>query len=219
MVEFIRDLQEAWSAGGVFIWPLHLTLVLTIAIGAERFYWLFVKCSLNTEAFLRQLVPVIQRKDLQGAAQFCDSVDAPMSRIAKSLLVRAMSKGTRDDIEATIESALAKESHPVERRTPYMAMLANVATLLGLLGTISGLIRSFAAVAEVNPEEKAEQLALGISEAMYATAYGLIIAISALFVFALLQGKTQSILDDMKEVAFEVRSSLNLPSDKESKVA
>lgn len=219
MADFIRDLQEAWSAGGIFIWPIHLTAVLAISIGIERFYWLFVKSAMNTEAFIRQLLPVIQRKDLQGAAQFCDSVNAPMARVAKSLIVRALSKGSRDDIEATIEASLARESHPIEKRTPYMAMLANVATLLGLLGTISGLIRSFAAVADVNPEQKAEQLALGISEAMYATAYGLVVAIAALFVFALLQGKTQSLLDDMKEVAFEVRSALDLKSEKSKEVA
>lgn len=216
MAEFIRNLQEAWTAGGIFIWPIHLAAILSIAISIERFYWLFVKSSMNTEAFIRQLIPVIQRKDLQGAAQYCDSVEAPPARIAKSLIVRAMSKGSRDDIEATIESSLAREAHPVERRTPYLSMLANVATLLGLLGTISGLIRSFAAVADVDPNQKAEQLALGISEAMYATAYGLIVAITALFFFALLQGKTQSIIDDMKEVAFEVRSALPFhSSDKE----
>jgi biopolymer transport protein ExbB/TolQ len=87
-------------------------------------------------------------------------------------------------------------------------MLANIATLLGLLGTISGLISSFAAAAKIDPSQKAELLAKGISEAMNCTAYGLIVAIFALIMYALLQGKTQSLLDELKEVAFETRSML-----------
>jgi biopolymer transport protein ExbB/TolQ len=107
-----------------------------------------------------------------------------------------------------IESSLARESHPIERRTAYLSMLANIATLLGLLGTISGLIAAFAAAAKIDPAQKAELLATGISEAMNCTAYGLVVAIFSLVLFALLQGKTQTLLDELKEVAFETRTML-----------
>ena len=208
MLEFLASVKQAWDAGGVFIYPIHVVAILSVAVAVERFYWLFIKSSMNVKAFLSHLSPSINRQDYQSAIQFCDSIQAPASRIAKTLLMRFMSRGSREDIEAMMESSLARESHPIERRTGYLAMLANISTLLGLLGTISGLILSFAAAARVDPTQKAELLARGISEAMNCTAYGLVVAIFSLLVYAFLQGKTQSLLDELKEVAFETRSML-----------
>jgi len=208
MIDLLIKIKHAWDGGGVFIYPIHIVAILTLSITIERIYFLYIKSSMNVRSFLEQLTPALTRKDYQGALQFCDSISDPASRIAKALIMRAFSKGSRDDVEATIESALAKESHPIERRTSYLSMLANISTLLGLLGTISGLIQSFAAAAKIDPTQKAELLATGISEAMNCTAYGLIVANFALVCFALMQGKTQSLLDEMKETAFEVRGRL-----------
>ncbi len=207
-MELIIKARDALEAGGVFIYPIHVIFILAVAITLERLYFLYMKSSMNVRAFLSQLAPSVQRRDLQSASQFCDTVAAPAARLAKSLIVRALAKGSREDVEAMIEASLVRESHPIERRTSYLSMLANIATLLGLLGTISGLISAFAAAAKIDPSQKAELLAMGISEAMNCTAYGLIVAIFALVMYALLQGKTQSLLDELKEVAFETRSLL-----------
>ncbi|MBN8555858.1 MAG: MotA/TolQ/ExbB proton channel family protein [Deltaproteobacteria bacterium] len=217
MLEFFIKIKSAWDAGGVFIYPIHLVAILAISVTIERVYWLYFKSSMNVKSFLNQLSPAVARKDYQSAIQFCDSIPAPASRVAKRMLVRALSKGTREDIEAVEASALAQESHPIERRTSYLSMLANIATLLGLLGTISGLIASFAAAAKVDPSQKAELLAHGISEAMNCTAYGLVVAIFALVLFALLQGKTQNLLDEIKETAYETKAMI--PFDKSDKAA
>ena len=206
MIDFLQSIGKAWEAGGVFIYPIHLVAILTLSITIERFYALYIKSSMNIRTFLTQLSPGISRGDFQSAMQFCDSIHAPAARVAKSLLIKATAKGSKEDFEATIEASLSRESHPIERRTSYLSMLANIATLLGLLGTISGLIISFGAAAQADPTKKAELLAEGISEAMNCTAYGLIVAIFGLVCFALLQGKTQSLLDELKEVAFEVKS-------------
>ncbi|MDB5038120.1 MAG: MotA/TolQ/ExbB proton channel family protein [Bacteriovoracaceae bacterium] len=216
-MDFLLRIKHAWDAGGTFIYPIHIIAVLSIAITLERFYFLYIKSSMNVRSFLDQLAPSIARKDLQSATQFCDSINAPAARLAKTLVVRSISKGSREDIEAMIEAGLTRESHPIERRTSYLSMLANIATLLGLLGTISGLIASFAAAAKIDPSQKAELLATGISEAMNCTAYGLVVAIFSLLAYALLQGKTQSLIDELKEVAFETRSML--PYDKADKAA
>ena len=212
MIDFFIKIKEAWDAGGFFIYPIHLIAVLVVAITIERVFWLFFKSSMNAQSFLDHIAPVVGKKDLQGAIQFCDSLHAPGARLAKSLLVRSLSKGTRQDIEATIESSLAREQHPLERRTAYLTMLGNISTLLGLLGTISGLIASFRAAASVDPTRKAELLATGISEAMNCTAYGLIVAIFALLMYAILQGKTQRIIDELKEISYEIRGMLHLES-------
>ncbi len=214
MMELLWKVKEAWEAGGYFIYPIHLVGILAISITIERIYVLYFKSTMNTRSFLNQLAPSVGRNDFQSAVQFCDSIQAPSAKLAKSLLVRAMNRGGREDIEAMIEASLAREAHPIERRTSYLSMLANIATLLGLLGTISGLIGSFAAAATVDPTQKAELLAKGISEAMNCTAYGLVVAIFALVMFALLQGKTQMLLDDLKETAYEIRSMLNFDRKK-----
>lgn len=211
-MEFIFKIKHAWDAGGVFIYPIHVVAVLALSITIERIYFLYGKSSMNVRNFLNQLAPSIQRRDLQSASQFCDSINAPAAKLAKALVVRAIGRGTREDLEATLEAQLTRETHPIERRTSYLSMLANIATLLGLLGTISGLIASFAAAAKIDPSQKAELLASGISEAMNCTAYGLVVAIGALLAYALLQGKTQSLIDELKEVAFETKAML--PQDK-----
>ena len=208
MMDLLARINEAWIEGGIFIYPIHVTFILAISVAAERIYWLYGKSSMNVNSFLAQLTPAIERKDLQSAVQFCDSIQAPAARLAKMLVLKGLSKGSRGDIEATIETGLARESHPIERRTAYLSMLANLATLIGLLGTISGLIRSFAAAADLDPTRRAEELSQGISEAMNCTAYGLIVAIFALVCYAFLQGKTQTIIDELKETAFEVRNAL-----------
>ncbi len=210
MMELLAKVGHAWEAGGVFIYPIHLIAVLTLAISIERIYVLYFKASMNVKNFLQQLSPTIARGDLQSAMQFCDSLPTPGARVTKSLLIRALAKGESEDIDAMIEASLARESHPIERRTSYLSMLANIATLLGLLGTISGLIMSFGAAAKSDPTQKAELLASGISEAMNCTAYGLVVAIIGLLVYALLQGKTQSLIDELKEVAFTVKTLLPL---------
>jgi len=212
MFELLAKVGHAFEAGGVFIYPIHIIAILTLAVTIERVYVLYIRSSMNIKNFLQQLGPSIARGDLQSAMQFCDSIAAPGARVTKSLLVKAIGKGEREDIDAMIEASLARESHPIEKRTSYLSMLANIATLLGLLGTISGLIISFSAAAKSDPTQKAELLALGISEAMNCTAYGLCVAIFGLVTYAFLQGKTQSLIDELKETAYTVKTLLPLKS-------
>jgi biopolymer transport protein ExbB/TolQ len=114
-----------------------------------------------------------------------------------------------------MDGAALRELPRIERNTPYLAMLGNIAMLLGLLGTITGMIISFAAVANADASSKAAELARGISEAMNCTAFGLIAAIPSLIFFAILQGKTQKMVDDVNEGAVRV---LNLIMENRSKL-
>src|SRR4051812_730412 len=109
MVEFLMNIKTHLEAGGGFFFSIHIVLVLSVAVVIERFFSLF-SASVNVEAFLNHIAPSIGRNDLQSAIQFCDSMPRPASRVAKSLLVRALSRGTREDIEAMIEASLARES-------------------------------------------------------------------------------------------------------------
>jgi biopolymer transport protein ExbB len=107
-----------------------------------------------------------------------------------------------------MEEAGLRELPQLEKRTGYLAMLGNLATLAGLLGTITGLIKAFAGVAGVDPSQKATLLSKGISEAMNCTAFGLTTGIIGLAAFAWLNGKTQNALDDIAEVKKNVSNLL-----------
>ncbi|MEO0337550.1 MAG: MotA/TolQ/ExbB proton channel family protein, partial [Pseudomonadota bacterium] len=110
----------------------------------------------------------------------------------------------REEIQAKMDEVLLAENAKLERRTGFLAMLGNVGTLLGLLGTIVGLIGSFGSVASVNPVEKAAMLTQGISMAMNTTAYGLIMAIPALVMFAILQNRANRIAEDLNQGSLKV---------------
>jgi biopolymer transport protein ExbB/TolQ len=104
----------------------------------------------------------------------------------------------RDDFEAPMDESIMEAIPRLEKRTHYLAMFANIATLLGLLGTIIGLIKAFTAVAQVDPSMKAEILSTSISVAMNTTAFGLIVAIPLLFFYTVLQTKTTEIVDSLE---------------------
>ncbi len=195
-----QGLKDAFEAGG---WPMYVNLVMSaivLAIIVERFHVLFIQGRrLSKEHFITQVSGFIIRGDYQRAIRFCDVLTTPMSRIVKAGLIAAPKSD--EETQAAMDETSLKELPRLERRTGYLAMLGNVATLVGLFGTILGLIHSFAAVATADPAEKATLLARGISEAMNNTAFGLGIAIPALVMFSLFQGRTQHMVDDVNEAA------------------
>ena len=134
-----------------------------------------------------------------------------MARIIASGIARLAHTQRRDDIEYAMEEGVMEALPRLEKRTQYLATLANIAMLLGLLGTISGLISAFAAVANVNPAEKAQMLSASIAEAMNATAFGLSAAIPMLLLHTLLQTKTTEIIDSLEMAGVKC---LNILSDK-----
>src|SRR5262249_57616596 len=138
----------------------------------------------------------------QGAIKLCSGNSTPLTRIVQAGLMKT--NRPMAEIESSMDEASLRELPQLEKRTGYLAMIGNLATLAGLLGTITGLIKSFAGVAGVDPSQKATLLAKGISEAMNCTAFGLATGITALLFFALLNGKTQALLDDIGEVKAQV---------------
>jgi biopolymer transport protein ExbB/TolQ len=135
-----------------------------------------------------------------------------LSRIVKAGLLQV--RRTDDVIQSTMDEAALLEVPFLERRTGYLAMLSNVATLMGLLGTVVGLIHSFGAVAKADAATKSTLLAAGISEAMNCTAFGLIVAIPALLAYAVLQSRTQKCVDEINEGSVRIVNLILLNRDK-----
>jgi biopolymer transport protein ExbB/TolQ len=193
----LKLLADAFHEGGWGMWPILFILMLTVAIIIERAVYLR-KAVIDKEKLLGLLRSQISAGNIQGAIKVCSGNPTPLTRVIQAGLMRA--NRTDAEIAATMEEAGLREMPLIEKRTGYLAMLGNLATLAGLLGTITGLIKSFAGVAGVDPSQKATLLSKGISEAMNCTAFGLATGIIGLAAFAWLNGKTQVILDDVSEL-------------------
>ncbi len=201
----LKLLADAFHEGGWGMWPILTLLMLTIAIVVERAVFLR-KSVIDKEKLTALLRQQISAGNIQGAIKVCSGNATPLTRIVQAGLMRA--NRPNQEISAAMDEASLRELPQVEKRTGYLAMLGNLATLAGLLGTITGLIKSFAGVAGVDPSQKATLLSKGIAEAMNCTAFGLLTGIIGLAAFAWLNGKTQNILDDIAEVKKSVANTL-----------
>jgi biopolymer transport protein ExbB/TolQ len=179
-------------------------LIITVAVIIERATYL-AKCKVDVDKLMSLIKSQIVAGNVRGAINTCEATPAPLTRIIAAGLRRA--GGSEHDIQQAMDEEALRELPKIEKRTGYLAMLGNLATLAGLLGTISGLIQSFKGVAGVDPSLKATMLSRGIAEAMNCTFSGLFTGILGIGAFALLNGQTQHILDGINQGSVE---ALNL---------
>ena len=205
---------EHFKDGGWGMWPILFWSILTIGIIAERAYFLY-NASINKDQFLSRVQKCILAGDVQKAVKVCATENAPLTRIVQAGLQKV--NRPDEEVQAAMDEAALRELPKLGARTAYLGLLANLSMLSGLLGTVTGLIMSFGSVAgeSVDPSQKARVLAAGISEAMNCTAFGLGVAIIGLIGFAILNGKTQSLEDDINEASVQV---LNLVVGNRQKV-
>jgi biopolymer transport protein ExbB/TolQ len=213
MGDFFGALAKAYHDGGIGMHPILVTLIFVLTIMVDRFLVLYFRANMDKEAFLKGLKPHLYAGDLDKAISFCAAQKkTPLVSVVKAGLIN-VPKG-EEDVQAAMDEASLREAPRIEARTGYLAMLGNVATLLGLFGTILGLIHAFGAVANANPADKATILASSISEAMNCTAFGLAVAIPALVAFSVLQGRTQHMVDDINESSVAVLNLVVANKDK-----
>ena len=190
LVKFFQD-------SGVFIYPSIMVLAVGLAIAVERFIYISRSRKINRETW-DELLPLLKSGKFQQVLQMTAKSDTAIGKIISYGLSRAKGARRREDIDAAMEEGMMEMVPRLEKRTHYLATFANVVTLLGLLGTIIGLIKAFTAVAQVNPSEKAELLSASISIAMNNTAFGLMVAIPFLLIHAFLQARTSEIVDSLE---------------------
>lgn len=189
----VRFFQE----GGVFMYPIVVVLAFGAAVAIERYVYLSIARTTNRKMW-DEVVPVLRNGKYQQAMSMAAASKSAISTVLTYGLARIKSAQRREDIEMAMEEGLMEMIPRLEKRTAYLATFANIATLLGLLGTIIGLIQAFTAVAQAGPAEKAALLSSSISVAMNTTAFGLMVAIPLLLVYALLQSKTTQIVDSLE---------------------
>jgi len=200
----MNAIAEIFQEGGWGMWPILGHLIFILAIMFERIFVLYVRSSVKKEEFIKLLQVPILKGDLNRVLKVCSTYQYPLARIVHAGVLKV--KRSDDEVQAAMDEAALRELPKISTRTGYLALLSNLAMLSGLAGTIFGLIKSFGAVGgeSVDPTQKARILAEGISEAMNCTAFGLIVAIIALIGFAVLNGLTQQIEDDINEATVRV---------------
>ena len=200
----MQFILEMFKEGGWGMYPILVMLIMIIWITVDRILVL-QRAKVDVNKLMGLIKAQIVQGNVRGAVSTCEQLPAPLTKIIAAGLRRV--GGSEHDIQQAMDEEALRQLPKVEKRTGYLAMLGNLATLAGLLGTISGLIKSFASVAGVDPSLKATMLSRGISEAMNCTAFGLFTGILGLATFAWLNGKTQNILDGINQGTVE---SLNL---------
>ena len=190
VVKFFQD-------SGVAIYFSLTIMAVGLAVAIERFIFLQKQRAENRRMWDKML-PLLQHGKLDKAAALASSADVPIGKIVTYGLERLRTPHRREDVDAALEEGMMEIVPRLEKRTHYIATFANVITLVGLLGTIIGLIKAFTAVANVNPAEKAEMLSASISIAMNNTAFALMVAIPFLLIHAFLTARATEIVDSLE---------------------
>jgi biopolymer transport protein ExbB/TolQ len=194
--------------GGSFIYPIALVLVVGLAITIER--WLYLSSAHRTNKKAFSLINnALKSGDVEAISKHAKNNSAPVFDVLASGISRLEQAQRREDVEYAMEETIMEYMLRLEKRTPLIATLANIATLLGLLGTIMGLIAAFSAVASADPAEKANLLSSSISVAMNTTAFGLITAIPLILFHSSLQTKTATVVDSIEMAAIKLLNSLS----------
>jgi biopolymer transport protein ExbB len=197
-----------FQKGGVFMYPILLVFAFGMAIAFERWVHLNRVRGENQEMW-NTLHPVLVKGEFEKAREMADKDKSNMAQMLGMGLARQGAVRRRDDIEIAMEESMMEIIPQLERRTPYVALLANIATLLGLLGTIMGLIEAFTAVSSANPAEKADLLSASISVAMNTTAFGLMSAIPLLLLHAKLTSTTGHIVDSLEMASVKTLNTIS----------
>ncbi|HQV79531.1 MAG TPA: MotA/TolQ/ExbB proton channel family protein [Agitococcus sp.] len=199
-IKFIQD-------GGFFMYPILLIMFVGLGVAIERI--MFLNRIKNANKMLwDDVYPSIQKGDTEKALKAVKDNETEIGRILDYGLTRNRTAKNVSDVETAMEEALMEVLPRLEARTPFIATFANVATLLGLLGTVQGLINAFAAIANADPAQKGDLLSSSISVAMNTTAFGLMVAIPLLLAYAFLQSRTGEVVESLEMASIKLLNAL-----------
>ena len=206
-MNFFNSVVNFFKDGGIFLYPLALIFVVCVAIAIERYVYL-TRETMRNRTLWDDLVPAMSAGNFKQVVNLTQNSKASIATILNYGVARVASARRRDDIEKAMDESLLEVIPRIEKRTHFLSSLANVGLLIGLLGTITGLIGAFGAVATANPAEKASLLAAAISVAMNNTASGLGVAITLLLAHMFLESKTTSLIDSLEIASVKFLNSI-----------
>jgi len=214
----IYAIVEFFVSGGIFMYPILLVGAVGAAIAIERLIMLKLVTNKN-RAMWSKLEPLVAEREFERARELTANDKSTISQLLNVGLERQGAVRRRDDIEIAMEECMMEILPQLEKRTAYVGLSANIATLLGLLGTIMGLIQAFTAVANANPAEKADLLSASISVAMNTTAFGLLVAIPLLVMHTVLSQRTGQIVAALEMASVKLLNAVHSTAKRQFQVA
>ena len=196
-MDFFYSIVAFFATGGLFMYPILMVFAIGTAVAIERYITLTLVTNKN-QVVWQKVQPLLANGEFDEARELTAGDESTISQVLNMGLSLQGAVRRREDIEIAMEESMMEIVPRLEKRTPYVALASSIATLLGLLGTIMGLIQAFTAGANANPAEKADLLSASISVAMNTTAFGLMVAIPLLIVHAVLTSKTGDIVDSLE---------------------
>lgn len=214
-MELFAKISAAFAGGGFWMKPIALFQIISLAIIVERTIALFMKRKADEMKFVTSFEDNIRRGEMDAVVSKAQAA-REAHPVAKAVLAGAQAAqnfGGKEEIQGKMDEVLLAENATLDTRVGYLSMLGNVATLTGLLGTITGMITSFAAVSQADAASKASLLSAGIAEAMNCTAYGLITAIPALVAYAVLMNRANHLSEDLNQAGLKAFNWLSFSYD------
>ena len=217
-MDVMYAIVEFFVQGGIFMYPILIVFAVGVAVAVERYVTLTLLTRRN-QTIWAQVQPLLTRREFDKARELTATNEATVAQLLIMGLERQGGVRRRDDIEIAMEECMMEILPQLEKRTGYVGLAANVATLLGLLGTIMGLIQAFTAVANANPAEKADLLGAAIAVAMNTTAFGLLVAIPLLVVHHVLTTKTAQIVAGLEMASVKTLNAIQSTTKRQFQVA
>ena len=217
-MDVIYTIVEFFVQGGIFMYPILLVFAVGVAIAIERYVTLTLLTKRN-QGMWAQVQPLLAKRDFDKARELTAKDSSTVAQLLNMGLERQGAVRRREDIEIAMEECMMEIMPQLEKRTGYVGLSANVATLLGLLGTVMGLIQAFTAVANANPAEKADLLGAAIAVAMNTTAFGLLVAIPLLVVHAVLTTKVAQIVAGLEMASVKTLNAIQSTAKRQFQVA
>lgn len=195
----IETLARWYSEGGPFMGVILGVLALAVTVSVERLIFYYITCKRKGAILVSELARSLNEKKIEQARNILTRGKDPKTVLLKTALERFDAGMNVEEIQEGLEEEAIKQVPRLSQRLNYLTLFANIATLLGLLGTITGLQLSFSSLANVEAAKKAAMLASGISQAMLTTAFGLIVAIPCMVSYTLLYNKQSQLVKDLDE--------------------
>ena len=217
-MDVIYGIVEFFVQGGIFMYPILFVFAIGVAIAIERYITLTLLTKRN-QGMWAQVQPLLAKRDFDKARELTGKDSSTIAQLLNMGLERQGAVRRREDVEIAMEECMMEIMPELEKRTGYVGLSANVATLLGLLGTVMGLIQAFTAVANANPAEKADLLGAAIAVAMNTTAFGLLVAIPLLVVHAILTTKVAQIVAGLEMASVKTLNAIQSTAKRQFQVA
>ncbi len=193
----IQNLAQQFIAGGPFMWVILAVFAFACAVVIERFIYYYFYCRTNGVFIVNRVLTAIDTNNIDQARKIVSTRKTPFHKLLRVALERYTKGAAVERIMEGVEKESIVELPRIFSRINYLSLSANIATLLGLLGTITGLQTSFGSLTSADAAQKASLLASGISEAMNTTAFGLIVAVPCMIMYTILNNRQQALIKDI----------------------